>query len=183
MSSKKEQTKQKIIDAFWELYETTRIEKITIKEICYGAHINRSTFYEYFSDVYEVLETIENSLIPNEKTIPVFNESITHDSLMVKKQLEFFDKNKKYLRVLLSETGNPSFRFKIRNTIKPIVLSLVKESERPENFEYILEYSIWGMIGVLHYHINRDEPCDEQAILQTIQKLSVSSLLPTSMVK
>jgi len=50
------QTKQNIVDAFWELYCEKRIEKITIKDITIKAGYNRSTFYEYFNDSYEVLE-------------------------------------------------------------------------------------------------------------------------------
>ena len=45
-------TKQDLIDAFWCLYCEKRIEKITIKEITVKAGYNRSTFYEYFTDIY-----------------------------------------------------------------------------------------------------------------------------------
>lgn len=57
-------TKQDLIDAFWYFYCNKRIEKITIKEITLKAGYNRSTFYEYFIDIYDVLEQIESSLIP-----------------------------------------------------------------------------------------------------------------------
>ena len=59
------QTKQNIMDAFWSLYCEKRIEKITVRDITNEAGYNRGTFYEYFSDVYNVLEQIENTLIPS----------------------------------------------------------------------------------------------------------------------
>lgn len=58
------QTKQNLVGAFWSLYCEKRIEKITVKEITLKAGYNRGTFYEYFTDVYDVLEQIEKSLIP-----------------------------------------------------------------------------------------------------------------------
>lgn len=170
--SKKEKTKQKIIDAFWSLYETTRIEKITVKDICIKANINRSTFYEYFSDVYLVLETIEDSLIPNQTNLPNFELLHQGKSFDIETQLAYFKRNKKYLKVLLSENGNPAFRFKVINTIKPIVLSMLSDKEKPENFEYILEYVLWGMIGIMAYHINNENITDEESVLNTIIKIS-----------
>lgn len=45
-----------ILDVFTRLLEEKDLQKITIKEICEEAHINRSTFYNHFEDVYGVLE-------------------------------------------------------------------------------------------------------------------------------
>lgn len=45
-----------ILDEFTRLLEEKDLQKITIKEICEEAHINRSTFYNHFEDVYGVLE-------------------------------------------------------------------------------------------------------------------------------
>lgn len=64
------QTRQNLIDAFWSLYCEKRIEKITVKEITQKAGYNRGTFYEYFTDVYDMLEQIEQSLIPTIEELP-----------------------------------------------------------------------------------------------------------------
>ncbi len=75
-------------------------------------------------------------------------------------------------KVLLSENGNPAFRFKVINTIRPIILASMEGKEKPENFEYILEYTLWGMIGVLSYHMNSVISTDEKSIIETIKGLS-----------
>ena len=59
------QTKQNLSDAFWQIYCEKRIEKITVKDITTKAGYNRSTFYEYYTDVYDVLEQIESSVLPD----------------------------------------------------------------------------------------------------------------------
>ena len=51
------------MDAFWSLYRDKPIEKITVKAICEKAGCNRSTFYEYYTDSYSVLEDIEEELL------------------------------------------------------------------------------------------------------------------------
>jgi len=53
-------TKQAFIDAFCLLSQGKPTEKITVRELSVRAGYNRCTFYQYFSDVYAVLETIED---------------------------------------------------------------------------------------------------------------------------
>ena len=56
-------TREVFIDTFCELYRTKPVEKITVSEITRKAGYNRTTFYDYFLDVYDLLEQIEEELI------------------------------------------------------------------------------------------------------------------------
>ena len=57
-----EATRKSIIKAFWTLFQTTPIEKITIAELSAAAGIHRSSFYRYFPDVYKVFEEFQTEL-------------------------------------------------------------------------------------------------------------------------
>ena len=61
-----EHTKENIKSAFWNLYKEKQIGKITVSELCKIAGYHRSTFYEYYQDIYDVLEEIESELITEE---------------------------------------------------------------------------------------------------------------------
>lgn len=61
--SKAEQTRAKIIDTFLDLMTVKKWDKITVKEICGAAAITRGTFYQYFSDIYDLMEQIQDALI------------------------------------------------------------------------------------------------------------------------
>ena len=52
------ETKEQIAKSLKELMLKKPFEKITVKEITDGAHVIRPTFYNHFSDKYEVLEWI-----------------------------------------------------------------------------------------------------------------------------
>ena len=56
-----------------ELLETTDFEKITVKSICETAHVKRSTFYAHYSDVYEIMEQMEEHL--NEELLESYSDS------------------------------------------------------------------------------------------------------------
>jgi AcrR family transcriptional regulator len=114
LSSTAKVTRQNLIDSFWLLYCKKSIEKITVKEICDVAGYNRSTFYVYFKDAYEILAEIEEQTITVEdfKSIVIknlFYGNLFHDhrkKAILKSILEFFEKNKTYLPVLLGENGD-----------------------------------------------------------------------------
>ena len=49
-----EKTRQSIINAFIELRSHKELERITIKELCEKAQINKSTFYAHYQDIYHL---------------------------------------------------------------------------------------------------------------------------------
>ena len=56
-------TKRAIYNAFVELLSEKEINHITITDISKKADINRKTFYNYYSNTYEVMEEIENLMV------------------------------------------------------------------------------------------------------------------------
>lgn len=62
-SSKGEQTKEKLAERFISLMSQKRWDKITVKEICSAAGITRGTYYQYFDDIYDLMEQIQNNLL------------------------------------------------------------------------------------------------------------------------
>ena len=61
--SKSEKTRLRILNSFLELIHEKRWDKISVKELCAKAEITRGTFYQYFGDIYDLLEQLEHALI------------------------------------------------------------------------------------------------------------------------
>ena len=53
---------KKLKTTFLDLLNTMEFEKITVKMICEKAQVNRSTFYAHYSDIYEIMEQMEEHL-------------------------------------------------------------------------------------------------------------------------
>ena len=49
-----------IREAFFSILKQKPLSKVTVKEICTAAGVNRSTFYKYYKDTYDLLEQIED---------------------------------------------------------------------------------------------------------------------------
>ncbi len=56
-------TRFRIYDAFITIYREKPLRSIRVSEIAKIAKINRSTFYEYFKDPYDVLDQLEDFLL------------------------------------------------------------------------------------------------------------------------
>lgn len=62
-TAKSEQTRKRIVHTFLSLIEEKKWDKITVKELCARSEITRGTFYQYYSDIYELMEQIQETLL------------------------------------------------------------------------------------------------------------------------
>ncbi|HEX3076278.1 MAG TPA: TetR/AcrR family transcriptional regulator C-terminal domain-containing protein [Lachnospiraceae bacterium] len=167
LSQTAKQTEQNIMDAFWELYETKRIEKITVSQICTLAGYNRSTFYEYFSDVYEVLERIEMDIVSTEGFTKLVISNLTYKDdrrPIIEQLLQLFEENKRYFPVLLGEHGDPSFRHKLLNRLAPAIRTIFNYPMTPnDRLSYIFEYQSAAVLSIITkwYANGKDIPVEE----------------------
>ena len=57
-----QETEDRIVDAFLSLLKEREPEKITVSQLCAVCHINRSSFYLHFTDVYALMVEIDRRL-------------------------------------------------------------------------------------------------------------------------
>ena len=68
-------TKRLLKESIFELMKKKPLNKITIKELCENADVNRTTFYKYYGDQYSLVKEAEDELL--EKT----SESVSYTHL------------------------------------------------------------------------------------------------------
>ncbi|AKP67064.1 TetR/AcrR family transcriptional regulator [Companilactobacillus ginsenosidimutans] len=56
-------TQQVIQDTVLSLLENKRISNITVTEVCKIADINRTTYYRYYDDIFQCVDTIETEFL------------------------------------------------------------------------------------------------------------------------
>jgi AcrR family transcriptional regulator len=144
-------TKQNIIDAFWSLYTHKDFNKISIKEVALKAGYNRSTFYEYFSGTYEILDTIEKGLIASIDDLPPFSLSSGDFGMSTDRFFGQFAKDYDYYAVLLGERGDLQFQINLKRRIKDILMKELFTSHQKASWklDFALEYLISGLLGIM----------------------------------
>lgn len=139
-----------ILDVFTRLLEEKDLRKITVKEICEDAHINRSTFYNHFEDVYGVLEKMW--IIHEENMIYIFRQphsSSKRENLRM--ILEYIKDNELFYRV--------SFHSPIFNRMSVGFETIFKQHEINSSSlknRYQIEFIKQGMLSTIAYWLDMD---------------------------
>lgn len=171
-------TKQALIDSFWELYKEKNIEKITIKEITANAGFYRSTFYEYFGSVYDVLEEIENMLterilqkLPQVFSCKSFPEAFRHI-------ISLYEENAAYMAVLFGPNGDQAFLAKMKELLKSIAANNTDLDTTDYQLELTIEMMSSAIIAMLNYWYANKDTLSINEILTVGSTFMQSGVLP-----
>lgn len=146
-------TKEKLTNAFWTLYEQKPYEQITVREITELAGYNRSTFYTYFKDVYDVLEQTEIELCQLLDAEYEHSKDICQpDQLLESIRFigGFLEKNHKRLALLLGENGDVKFAHRMMQQMRERMRARLSEVTSRDDaiFEYVVEYLMNAHVGL-----------------------------------
>lgn len=172
-------TKMVLKESFISLLEKKNISKITVKEICENADINRTTFYNHYSDQYDLMRKLENELIENiGDYLAKYTQKETDLDLveMLEKIFEYIKKNAKLCRMLLSEEGNLNFQKRIiMLAYDKNITNLVNENiSLKEDMDYIYSFIITGCIGVVQKWLDDNMKKSTKSLAKMLISLTTS---------
>lgn len=148
-------TKMVIKDTFITLLKEKPVNKITVKEICELAEINRATFYKYYSDPFDLLDKIESEMLSQLKnTLKTSPHSFREIFILI--MVNIRADGERY-QVLTSENGDSKFPGRIFS----LYYAYIREglSEQFPNLssvqqEWLYYFSAQGCSGILNRWIS-----------------------------
>ena len=161
------------------LSEKGSVTKISVRELCERADLNRSTFYAHYSEPKELLEEVEAELLDATREhlqkIGAENDIGAHRYLL--SFLIYIKENEKPFRTLLIDAGDPEFRSKfmqqsIIQFVENLNISFPKEQE-----QYIYSYILNGSTGVIIQWMRSDYSIDENALVDLLFFINQSALV------
>lgn len=97
---------QKVLkESFLKLLEEKPVNKITVKEVCELAELNRATFYAHYTDCFALLESIEDEMLEGFEESLKYIRSLDVTSLM-SAIYEMIERNDHAYRVLVFHGGD-----------------------------------------------------------------------------
>lgn len=163
-------TKRLLTDSFLQLLDQKPVSRITVKEICDSADLNRSTYYRYFIDPYDQMQKLETELI-EEIAVCIDLERAKEgppykwDELCVAIQriLEQISVKRNVFRVLLHAHGECHLQ---RDFLTVLAKKLMpQELQNPVNSTLLQEFIFIsnGAFGMIYYWLMGDmhESIDE----------------------
>lgn len=171
-------TRENLMQAFWGLYCQKKIDHISVKEITEKAGYHRSTFYEYFADIYDVLKQLEDELILTMEAEVIQSLNTESDNNFVQILADLYEVRGEYLRVLLGGNGDPLFAAKLKEEMGTALIKRFGLPEDDIHTSYITEFGLSAILSTItHWHQNnKNLPSKELVIF--IRSMLLSGIFP-----
>lgn len=102
-NSRYQDTDKYIRRAFFRLLKKKDYNSINVKDVCFEAGINRSSFYSHYLDINDLIIKIEESIAHD--IINIFQTENRYDQETFTKMFEYIKKNKDFYRAFLKANG------------------------------------------------------------------------------
>lgn len=161
------------------LKEKGSVDKISVRELCERAELNRSTFYAHYNEPKDLLEELETELLDSTeehlRKIREENDLGAHKYIL--SFLKYIKDNDKQFRTLLIDSADPNFRTRFMQQsiimfVENLNITLPKEIE-----QYVFSYILNGSTGIILQWIRSDYSVDENSVSQLLFSINKSALI------
>lgn len=173
-------TKKLLKQSYLELMCSTPVSKITVKDICLGAEVNRSTFYLHYSEPNDILKELED------ETVARTAEFLTSIGAQTKAPagakdyllsfLKYIRSSDELFRALLVRNSDPHFRRKLQAVAENMVETAFDFEIPPEYKSCAFQYIFSGSIELLTDWIRNDYAVSEHTMCDILYLLCEGSL-------
>lgn len=147
-------TKILLKESLIELMKEKPIHSISIKDICSGADINRSTFYRHYETQYDLYDDIIQDLSDD---IGAIFEKIKEDGYstgeFLTKILEYIEGKREIFLVVLSDKGN----IRVGEAYTRIIEKFIDQENVSELASYVINFIAAGMTSFLWTWLSKEE--------------------------
>ena len=150
-----QKTLREIRKAFFALVAEKPMERITVKELCERAMINKATFYAHYDNIESLIEQIEDEFVEK------LTGEIEYADLFFSDPEKFITKLLHHFReipegaILLSSTHCLTLISMLLESLRRSIYKAHPEIKSVAGFDMALTYIIMGFTGIITAH-NRE---------------------------
>ncbi len=173
MDRRAKKTEKAFIAALFVLLEKKELNKITIKELCEEADMNRSTFYLHYYDIYDLMDKTEQQFIDN--IFDTISDQFLDLSDSVMQTFDHIKMNKDQYRILFSVDNGRRFVLKLFDALTGRHLPQVKKAFPEYNEDAaknICMIYVGGAIALLYgWIVENDCEIEPKELLKTLNDI------------
>lgn len=176
-------TRALLIQGLIKLLKEKDIKDISVKELADLCDINRGTFYLHYSDIYDMVEKIEDDLFEEfsriiSKDLPDGFQLTSYYEVL----LDLFNAlndNREITQVLIGPHGDLTFVNRLKQMVKDRLVVIMADSPRGQGFEYHYAFVVSGFIGVFETWLMAENPLSPEQMAQLCSHMLTPELLET----
>lgn len=173
-------TKQKFRTAILEILQGKSIDKITVKEICDKAGLNRGTFYLHYDSPASLLKEIENQFLEeNDRLFDSFWKEGREQNIITA-LFSYIKANSDLFCVLLGPHGDPYFAGDFFDKMHNVVLEqwhLEFPEYTREDLDFIFEYVLIGSTRLILNWLHDSKGIPSSDFAKRIERLGHHTLM------
>ena len=171
-------TKAQLRAGLARLMQKKSIKEITVKELVEEVDINRSTFYLHYTDIYQMLESIEGELMDEISHLiddyaldPINNKESSYP--FIEQIFTILDNNKDICIALLGKNGDMAFVNRIEGLIAETVFQRLSSRMPKDNrdIECAYAFCLNGCVGMIKAWLSSDNQESTQHMAELTHKL------------
>lgn len=153
-------TKMVLQQALLKILQTKHIDKVTIKELCQEAKVNRGTFYLHYATPNDLLMEIERQFIDENMAYfsPYMQEG--YETTQLAGMFTCILKNKEICRIIMGKNGNPRFLERLQEMVRGnVVDGWCKEFPKysRSDLDYVFDFIFAGSMRLILNWIEDDK--------------------------
>lgn len=167
-------TKVVLQQALLKILQSKNIDKVTIKELCQQAQVNRGTFYLHYATPNDLLREIEEQFIAENMAMfsPYFDKG--YETSYMAALFAGILKNRDVCRIIMGKNGNPRFLERIQQMVRPYVVDgWCREfpKYRREDLDYIYDFIFAGSMRLILSWIEDDQGLSTDELANRLDRL------------
>lgn len=167
-------TRRMIKESFLSLLREKPVNKITVKEVCEAAGINRATFYSHYSDCFALMESIEQRLL-DDFAQSLGRIGVFDASLLVEAIYEMVEQHGEACRVLIFDGASPTVLSRMIALAKEPGIAAWKERLNATDAELEMLFTHLSN-GLMHVVVEGYDKYTRDEVVSFIDRIVRSSL-------
>ena len=144
-----------------KLLKKKNIREITVKELVEEVDINRSTFYLHYTDIYNMMSTIEEELMKDFRQVIADHPEVDlecENAAYVKEIFSVLEKNREICQALMGEHGDMAFVYRLEELIAEhsVRLFKIQHPKMVDELQYAYTFCLFGCIGMIKKWLDED---------------------------
>ncbi len=161
-------TKKLLKTSLIELMKTTPLHSITIKDICDGADVNRSTFYRHYDTQFDLYDDVIEDIAKDIELILIEEHKGAFDICkFITRVLEYIESNRDTFLVVLSDKGS----LNMGETFNRIIGKFLPAENTSELGMYIAQFIAAGITSILWTWLSKPERKSAKELARLIYAL------------
>lgn len=165
-----DQTRQAWVTAFCLLYQEKPFSKISVQAVAKKAGYDRTTFYQYFIDLRDLLDQLEEELMGYITTRRPSITAETNEYHFINALVDLYQERSVEVNALLGPYGRDHFSTALKSSLD-LSLFHLRNDEANQYEPYLVEFRLAGALDLFSLWLSRGQDLSVPELVELVVKL------------